>query len=404
MGSPQPFVILGHGSEDVSKGFEARAQLPAGYTLVTLAECGAVTKASQIDNFLGEFLNPDNKDLFSNPGSPLNKARIQEIVGSKIHLYREGNLYPNLSVSTLLDWKKRNESDTLSTGFYAYKSGLYSFPLDQGLFSEPRLKNFPLESRYHWDFSSYKQLLPAEISKELTNKGLFDLITILKNLYNDSIFPTADYVESNLKGIAFDHPPPERRLKGQKVEKMFSLNEFKKTIEFPLSAFLEAGGPGVYFYVICRAPKNTAPVKSYLDDLVPNYVSENEYKELKQIFGPHVRNDIELLPTLYPFANRAAAQETERLKTPGTAPISWHTINMREAPKIFRELYNVTMRTRASSNAQQRDLNAQLAAEAAAGNVPPEAEAAGAAAPNNKKGGRRATKKTRRGKRKTRRS
>jgi hypothetical protein len=57
--NPAIFLTLGHGDDDIDVKFESRIRLPAGITLVTLAQCGVVTRADSVHPMMEAFCNPD---------------------------------------------------------------------------------------------------------------------------------------------------------------------------------------------------------------------------------------------------------------------------------------------------------------------------------------------------------
>ncbi len=368
MNAPQPYVILGHGSENITTEFDARAKLPEGYTLVTLAECGAVTNTITIGKFLDAFSDPANADLFSNPANPMNKAAIQGIVGNKIHVYRSGDAYPDLNVQCLLDWPGEVSMGEL----VMIKSGVHPFPLDKDVFEKPYMRSYTLSPKYQPSFG-FRGLLPATIPENLENKRLQSMSTILANQYEGSLFPTQSQVSDILTRITRDYREVNKD-GNEKLEKYFNFNTFKKRILFPLSKILESGKPGVYFYVICRAPGGL-DLHNYVETWV--YPRTEKGKQfIAERFDHSVSNVIPHLPTIFRKADKLAKVEQKRINAgEGT---SWNSERLLAAPQKFRDIYGRTMRTRALSNAQQEALNAAMGAAAGAGGAA--AGAGGAAA------------------------
>jgi hypothetical protein len=198
-----PFVILGHGEENILTNFTKREQLSPGYILVTLAECGAVTTEDIVTKFVNAFKQPTNANTFADPIH--HTKQIETLLGNTIHIYLEGDFIPNLTVQTFLDWEGSHDTKLM-------KSGLYRFPLNPSLFTDPLLKTYPVTI-------PYSGKIPAELP--------------VRELFHESIFPTYDTIMKTKLGI---------------------ISDFKKSVTFPLRDILLQGGPGVYYYVICRAP------------------------------------------------------------------------------------------------------------------------------------------------------
>ncbi len=308
------YVILGHGHENISKSFEERASLPDGYTLVTLAECGVVTMMPEVRKFLDAFMVPTNKEIFTNPQNPEHKRAIQEIIGKNIHVYKPGNLYPDFTVQAFVDWPSKS-----GKGIALMKSGVYSFPINAELFAEPKRKEFEFDVAP--GFSLGGTMIPGNFK---------DIIT---NLYQESEFPTQEVIADNLE-------------KATTTGGQINLSKFKKSVTFSLSTFLESNGPGVYFYVICRSPKDVG-IHNWAGQWLLNSGEEGELK--KQLL--EAPNVIPLLPSAITIAQEQAKKEKSRLNSGGKK--SWNTNIRLETPEQFKKTYNSVTRTRALSNVQQ---------------------------------------------------
>jgi hypothetical protein len=348
MSGPQPFVILGHGSEDVTKEFEERAKLGEGYTLVTLAECGVVTMLTTVNRFLDAFAEPANREIFANPAAPANKARIQSILGNKIHVYRPGNLYPDLSVQAIVDWSSEEDAKPTEIDVGLFKSGLYPFPMDPALLVEPRVKVHTITGLQDHASFIMRHIVPQAMAPDLLE------------LYDGSLFPTRAQVDEALTSSR----APSGRIRFAK---------FKEAMTFPLSKFMELGGPGVYFYVICRSPKEV-PVREWVETYI---TQETEAKKALVKNFKEKANVIPLIPHILPNAKSLEERERARLAAEGGKE-KWNTANLTESHNKFKKLYNVAMRTRGLSNAQQAEINAALAGAGAG----PAAGAGGGGPPN----------------------
>jgi hypothetical protein len=303
MESNQPFMILGHGAENIETPFESRHKLPAGYTLVTLSECGSVTVMETVSRFLAAFKDNAAIDFLSNPAKPANKEIIQKILEKSIHVYKPGQLYPNLEIKALVDWLADDEKS-----ISLMKSGLYSFPLDSTLFTEPYSIPHSIEGGI-----GFSKKFPESFAEPINN------------LYNGSIFPTNSLVSDALK-----------------TSKM-KISEFAKAMTFPLETFFQAGGPGVYFYVICRSPQELN-VNPFVQEYVPN---KNLVQSIRE-----TQNIIPFIPLIIPYSDAVAQKEKNRLMEPGSKK-RWYSNEHLEMSNKLAALHNRTMRTRSKSIEQQ---------------------------------------------------
>lgn len=305
----QPFMILGHGAEDIGTTFEERRLLPDGYTLVTLSECGVVTFIETVSRFLAAFgdnTQPTQK-MLSDPTHPANRRAIEELLGQKIHIYRSGTKYPSLTIRALVDWKLEDEG-----GLSLMKSGLYSYPLDKDLFTEPYAHPHIMPTKSEQAAFGMRSLVPERFSEPI------------KQLYTGAIFPTSQMV------------------KDAWVEAKLDYANFGEAMMFPLEAMFEAGGPGVYYYIICRSPK-----KDYIKEFVEGEVTNKNLIKRYQA----EKNTIKLIPNILPLAERLSKEEIERLAKGGKKV--WRTENTLAMPARLQKLYEDVMLTRRKSIGQQ---------------------------------------------------
>lgn len=98
------YYLMGHGLEQEELVFEKRNTIPAGTVLITLAECGAVSlREDEIIKSIKYFSHPSVLpllDALKSDDLTIVNAAIQEIIkgyGKTIHVYRPGDLYPNIT-------------------------------------------------------------------------------------------------------------------------------------------------------------------------------------------------------------------------------------------------------------------------------------------------------------------
>lgn len=247
------FMILGHGQEDVVN-FNARETMPEGYTLVTIEQCGIITTKKDVCPLVEAFTKEENRHIFQNPGAY--KSTIEGFMGGKgIHIYRPGMKYPNLSIQYFLDWPKETEVEIM-------KSGTYEFPIDAGAFQIGPGDSFQEKMfKKIGPYTGFSDNLPDEFSIDL--------------MFGGSIIPTPDYV---------------------KALRTKSSRALKERLTMPLEKAFEAGGPGVYYYVVCRSPRLVKSPKQFEED----FLFEGEtLKRYEPYFTPNWISKIdEILPLL----------------------------------------------------------------------------------------------------------
>jgi hypothetical protein len=232
----EAFLVLGHGTEDIIE-FEERKEMPPGYTLITVAECGITSSTHEVCPLTEAFLDYSNKNVLLNP--VVNKKKIEDYIGGKkIHIYRPGDKYPPLTLQMFLDW---NDID----GVEIFKSGTYSFPINRADFEIGSGDNFcDRLFKKIGKYSGFSRKLPSDYDPVMHFSG--------------SIIPSVDNV----------------------IEKISESKEksdvLKEKLMYPLEHIFEKCGPGVYYYVVCRAPKS---IKSVANLMELDVLSENRYKK-----------------------------------------------------------------------------------------------------------------------------
>jgi hypothetical protein len=265
------FLILGHGVES-AVDFEERNKIPKGIVLVTIAECGIITTKEDVCPMVEAFTKPEYRDLLANPKE--NRKEIEGLLNGKpIHIFEEGDSYPTLALQMFLDWSHNSHISV-------FKSGLYKFPVSKEVM---KLSDNPTfcESLYT-RFGAYKgfsQILPDDFQAE--------------QMYKGSLFPTVSEIETTMNAV-------QKRSAA-----------LKSSVTVPLETLFEKGGPGVYYYVVCRHPKN---VKTP-ENLVRNYLqlAEGTNERYKPYYN---KNWVSKLNTLIPIleANRNASTGWVRME------------------------------------------------------------------------------------------
>lgn len=313
----QPYLIVGHGNDEPIP-FSERKTIPHGYTLVTLAECGAVTHHDEVSRMIQAFQDPDNSDVLGTPET--HKREIQGLLnGQSIHVYAEGMKYPALSMVLFAEFDASVDPNYIpppkvvragvqkSTAVseeavrYAVKSGVYAFPLESDWNIRPE-KTYPYSL-----YGTFK--VKTTRSKEITTPDF------AARFYKDSLVPTEEAIAA--------------------VQSKGTL-AVKEAATFTIEHIFEAGGPGVYYFVICRTP-----LMSNIINPIEEYIQQSKLG--------NVRNYMGVIPTMMPNLKKAARTRKRNLALKNR----WNTENIIKAPGRFRKLYTATRRIRRNSLAQQ---------------------------------------------------
>jgi hypothetical protein len=288
-------IIIGHGVEDIID-FNSRSRIPMGYTLVTLAECGIVTNADDVCPMVEAFTDIQNKDMFENPF--LHRDKIRSLLGGKdIHIYNEGQLYPKLNVQLFTDFNHGKHIEVV-------KSGTYKFPLR----AEEFLKgNGTFCQQFFWKLNRYKgfsQTLPDDYSA--------------RDMFSGSIKPSLDEVERVIR-----ETPDSRRI--------------KLRLTFPLEDIFKAGGPAIYYFVVCRSPTGVLSPARYVERV-------DFDDEEKKRYAPYI-NDIHWnskIPEILPLLEENSKNTT------------WAGAISRKTAENYKKLYKLANIRRASINQQSK--------------------------------------------------
>jgi hypothetical protein len=310
------FLILGHGEETIVD-FDDRPVLEDKYTLVTIEECGIVTTRRDVCPLVEAFSQEANKEIFADPRT--HKSTIEGFMNGKgIHIYSPGMKYPNLNIQFFLDWKKGGDADNVEI----MKSGTYKFPISAedfqigpGATFQDRM--FKLIGPYDGVF----EILPADYSAE--------------EMYGGSVYPTLENIKEYL-------------------EKRRSARGLKRSI--PLQEAMKAGGPGVYYYVVCRSPKLVNSPERFIKTL-----GEDEYlpKEALAKYAPYADklNWISNLNTIIPMLE----ENLPKIKS------SWMHSDIKSTIANYKQLQRVPLIRQKSINQQRAVTSSSSSGSGSAG-------------------------------------
>lgn len=234
------YTLLGHGQEE-GVAFEDRPVVPDGYTIVTLAMAGTVTRMPEVCAFLKLFSNESNEPLLSNPLA--NKKGLLDRIGVPMHVYKSGQKMPALTVSPLAFWHTGYE------GSYSYqiiRSGLQQFPLSPTKES----RNVINLSKIEGIVRKFKQACDSHLQYYNRMPGGKISDTIIESVFESSLYPTIEQVKSKKHG---------------------SLEQIAFNFKKPLLEIITKFPPGVYYYIICRADNFVLRLESSFETYLPDY-------------------------------------------------------------------------------------------------------------------------------------
>lgn len=231
--SANSFLVMGHGIE-IQSEYEDRPTLPDGITLVLLSECGIVTDSSTVHPFIEAFSNPELQEGLSK-ASP---KTLHKIHGDKtLHIIRPGQKYPPLVAQMFLDFKYPGNENKIR----AMKSGLYKFPIAMDDWklnptnpADSYTQQFAVNTGYGYNAYYYQ-------TQTIKNPVAFS------NLYKDSLLPTIPTVMEHM------------------TEHNAIVNKLHNSLRFRIEDLFAVGGPGVYYWPVCRQIKEHVSIRDFLE-------------------------------------------------------------------------------------------------------------------------------------------
>jgi hypothetical protein len=225
---PAAFVIMGHGEEAVTQPFDERFQLPPGYSLVTLAECGLVTQFENVTPMLAAMQQGQYLRLFQDPR--LGKQAIERITGQQLHVYTEGMRIPRFTMSLFTTWK-----DSPKNQRQLMMSGIFPLPLKR--------RDIGIEDLQ--TFSEWK-----------LGETFFARRDDVESAFAGSIFPSSAFVQTVLSEAQTTARSSEKPAAGMSG---FNAMTAQTRFTFSFEQLIQDGTlpPGTYYYVICRSPEKS---------------------------------------------------------------------------------------------------------------------------------------------------
>ena len=320
---PAIYLTLGHGDDDVNTSFESRIELPPGYTLVTMTQCGSLVKTGSVHPLMDLFCRPDMKPLLQNPQEY--KPAISMFTRVPINVYTSGDRIPDLGLQLFLDWTIRKPTE--EPKLLVQRSGVYKFP------TECLEMINPTNEHYNRKRAKTKHVL-ADFHR-LTKKPvtLKNKDEILK-MYEHSLLPT----ESDINSLFMDN-----------TEIPYEI--IKKSTYYKLSTIFERLGPGIYFFSACRGLHRNNESGSGISTI--NTMVKNIFR------SPN--NRIQHYPAVFPRVLDVATEARKVSRRPAWAPpahLNLHSsalpIETMNEPRFLKHTFRKVMRTRRQSLNQQK--------------------------------------------------
>lgn len=251
-----PYVIIGHGNEELIP-FDERPVVPEGYTLVTTILAGVGSTMPETCAMMDFLSKEENRPMVENPvAARFDIKRLLKDDIEQFQVYTAGQRMPKLSVKLLGNFsvsmkKERPDSTPEKPKFqtvYAskiFKSGVYQYPMppfEDGGSISPRVKNITqnnIRAKNH----GYKDEQKCLQFRKFFQDNRLELNDV-QEIYKHSLHPTPEYLTDVLS--TFTSEPPTVSVGGLGV----ALGDV------PLTYLFEMHGPGVYYFIVCRASKD----------------------------------------------------------------------------------------------------------------------------------------------------
>lgn len=273
-----PYVIIGHGKEELIP-FDERPVVPEGYTLITNILAGVGSTMPETCAMMDFLSKEENRPMVENPvAARFDIKRLLKDDIEHFQVYTAGQRMPKLSVKLIGNFitsikKEKPDSTPEKRKFqtlYAskiFKSGIYQFPIqpfeDGGAIS-PRVKNIT-PNNIRTKNSGYNDETKCLQFRKFFQDNNLELSDV-QDIYKHSLHPTPEYLTDVLS--TFTSKPPT-----------ISVGTLGVALgDVSLTDIFEMHGPGIYYFIVCRASSDEASKD--------NALLENLRMELSQILHP----------------------------------------------------------------------------------------------------------------------
>jgi hypothetical protein len=220
------YLILGHGTE-VVYNFNTRQQLPEGYTLVTYSQAGNASYRKEVCKTIGLFEDASNEELLRQVAG--NKTSLEDVLDHSINVYTPGQRIPNLTITPVTSW----DFDYIEFTKFQ-RCGVYTFPMRPNpVFEQPFQPDLTEKQIQRLQT---KTIIKEDMSECAGQVAYFPYMNgkaeRVAPFFKDSVYPTEDFVRE---------------------KKNATLSNLKHNTKITLTDLMKKLGPGIYYYVICRA-------------------------------------------------------------------------------------------------------------------------------------------------------
>jgi hypothetical protein len=302
------FVMLGHGGEDTTRQF----RVPKGCILVVQVHSGE-TNYLPNDFFQNIFEDPE-KEKFLDPVTNykyiVDKINSTRDYFTPLAIYREGDIYPGMFYTLLLQWDR---GSSLQLDY----SGVAQYPFTKG---PPGLGD-------------------KRVKKNTPGKDVF------LSLYDKSIYPTRSKLEELV-----DNLPPELP---KTIENIVNSANIDKNINIFQADLFEKLGPGVYYNLVCRSSKHLIQT---IDPETDRKIINNSKRALVDSSGIIIKDRVEIQRDLIEsLAQRGPLIEKLNKNNPDHNPLVQpvkHDIKLpyQEIEKLDKELHDKYLTLHFSKN------------------------------------------------------
>ena len=309
------YLISGHGDEIID--FERRPILPEGYKVVTFCNCNEFVDLAYMYSIFRLFNqdDPQTQEILMNPEV---LKRTPQFRDYNIRIYNPGQQIPNIMTSLIMSWtendvkgKEGKEDDKTS---YICKSGIFKYPISS-------------EVLYDKSDDFVGSLL--EKKESLTDKSTFGFCS------NKDLS-----LEKAQEGSLLEEIP--------KVIRSAYMGLGKPS--FSSSMIMQALGPGIYYFPICRKGQC-----NYEKSDDPKFIED--VSKVRRLSNEQLRTGFqsELIPNYFPLSTLGKIRMNTKLQNPKTSDEERDILRQRlEQDRLAREVMSQTGRGRTRRKRSKR--------------------------------------------------
>ena len=303
------YLIMGHGREPPKS--EIKHIVPRGCTLVVEIHSGELSYSRGNQ----KFVDYPNKSIFLDPIN--NYKELVNAITDKgsLAIYKEGDEYPNLHYSLMLEWDEHNLKMLKPNQVLIRESGIMEYP--------------------------FKSIEPSHVVPTI---NIYDInspcLDIFPEIYRNSIWPRKKTVRSTIKIYHKELKTLKDCIYSRKFISSLSINTTQSEIFKRLK-------PGVFYTTACRATSSNirGPGTVYFKD------KYGEHEQERQIIKNNVRLPIKtrknknqyFIPEIMGHISEAELQRKPYIHKLGLNAVDISTLEAKIA-SLKKDLFNTNMR------------------------------------------------------------